>query len=281
MKPDDERDPAADAAHETAYDRALGMDCPITRRDFVNGMAVAAGAALVPGRRMPGRAWWPFQDGEYAPERDPRYYPPGLGGLRGDHAGSFEVAHQMRDGGTASLMAGARPTNETFDLIVVGGGISGLAAAHFYRKTAGPSARVLVIDNHDDFGGHAKRNEFQVDGRTLVGYGGAQSLDGPDHYSAVAKAVLADAGIEPRRFYTAFDQQFFPSRHLGDSVFFDKETFGADHLATGRGRNHGRPCSRGRRCPKRRAETSRGSMKKSTTTCRDSRGRRSGRVSRG
>ncbi|MFI5250475.1 MAG: NAD(P)-binding protein [Gemmatimonadales bacterium] len=238
MRPDDERDPAHDpmhdAAHDPAHDRALGMGCPITRRDFVNGMAVAAGAALVPGLGH-GHPWWAFQEGVYAPERDPHYYPPGLGGLRGDHAGSFEVAHQMRDGGAASLMTGARPTNETFDLIVVGGGISGLAAAHFYRKSAGPSARILVIDNHDDFGGHAKRNEFQVDGQTLIGYGGAQSLDGPANYSAVARGVLADAGVEPMRFHTAFDQQFYASRHLGDSVFFDKETFGADHLATGAG----------------------------------------------
>ena len=102
MRPDDEGDPTPDAVHDRAHDRALGMGCPITRRDFVNGMAVAAGAALVPGL-MPGHAWWAFQEGVYAPERDPHYYPPGLGGLRGDHVGSFEVAHQMRDGGAASL----------------------------------------------------------------------------------------------------------------------------------------------------------------------------------
>jgi spermidine dehydrogenase len=51
-------------------------------------------------------------------------------------------------------------TDEVYDLIVVGGGISGLAAAYFYRKTAGPRVRILVLDNHDDFGGHAKRNEL-------------------------------------------------------------------------------------------------------------------------
>jgi spermidine dehydrogenase len=239
MSPDDERDPMPDSppdsTRDPAYDRALGMGYPITRRDFVNGVAVAVGAAAIaPGSMLAGHPWWAVQ-GEYAPERDPHYYPPGLTGLRGDHAGSFEVAHQMRDGGAAALMADARPTRETFDLVIVGGGISGLAAAHFYRKTAGPSARILVLDNHDDFGGHAKRNEFQVGGQTLLGYGGAQSLDGPDNYSAAAKALLADAGVVPKRFYTAFDQQFFPSRHLGNGIFFDTETFGADHLATGAG----------------------------------------------
>ena len=226
MSQDDPRDASPDAAR----DHVLGMDRPITRRDFVNGVAVAVGTAMVPGH-----PWWPFQSGEYAPERDPHYYPPGLLGLRGDHAGSFEVAHQMRDGGAARLMADARGTNETFDLIVVGAGISGLAAAHFFRKSAGPSARILLIDNHDDFGGHAKRNEFQVGDRTLLGYGGAQSIDGPDDYSPVARALLSEVGVETRRFYTAFDRHFFPARHLGNGIFFDKETFGADHLAAGAG----------------------------------------------
>ena len=113
-------------------DRALGMDRPITRRDFVNGVALAIGATA-----LPIREWWPLQDGTYAPERDPSYYPPGLTGLRGDHEGSFEAAHQMRDGGAGSLTAGARATGEKYDLIVVGGGISGLAAAYFYQQNGG------------------------------------------------------------------------------------------------------------------------------------------------
>ena len=218
-------------------DRALGMDQPITRRDFVNGVAVAIGAVAfpLPLPLPPLGTWWPFQDGPYAPERDPRYYPPGLTGLRGDHEGSFDVAHRMRDGGAAPLIAAARDTGEVYDLIVVGGGISGLSAAYFYQQRAGPSARILVLDNHDDFGGHAKRNEFQVGDRHLIGYGGAQSIDGPDNYSEVARNLMADIGIRTRRFYTAFDQKFYSSRGLGSGIFFDKETFGADHLAVGTG----------------------------------------------
>jgi spermidine dehydrogenase len=84
--------------------------------------------------------------------------------MRGSHAGSFETAHALRDG--TFPVAGANPvdTGEYYDLIVVGAGISGLAAAYFYRATAGPDLRILLLDNHDDFGGHAKRNEFDFNG---------------------------------------------------------------------------------------------------------------------
>ena len=66
----------------------------------------------------------------------------------------------------ATAISGTAPPRSTtrgeeFDLVVVGGGISGLAAAYFYRQ-ARPNARILILDNHDDFGGHAKRNEFHV-----------------------------------------------------------------------------------------------------------------------
>jgi spermidine dehydrogenase len=212
-------------------DRELGMDRAITRRDFLNGIALALGASMLPFETLAA-----FGDGDdYAPEKKPGYYPPGLTGLRGNHPGSFEFAHMMRDGTVSGLLQSARPVGEAYDLIIVGGGISGLAAAHFYRKIAGRQPRILILDNHDDFGGHAKRNEFRSGNRVLLGYGGTQSLEAPGRYSKVAKGVLAELGVDTSKFYKAFDQGFYSSRKLGRGVFFDKETFGSDYLAAGAG----------------------------------------------
>jgi spermidine dehydrogenase len=107
---------------------------------------------------------------------DPRYYPPALTGFRGSHPDLFEVAHQLRDGNHWDDLGAEAETGEKYDLVIVGGGISGLAAAYFFRKAAGPKAKILILDNHDDFGGHAKRNEFQSGKHFLIGYGGAQKL---------------------------------------------------------------------------------------------------------
>lgn len=186
----------------------------ITRRDFINGvaMSVAAGSALSPLELL---------------AKTSATYPPGLTGMRGSHVGSFEVAHALaRDG-----VRWPRPDSQTdddYDLVVVGGGISGLAAAFLYRQQAGNAARILVIDNHDDFGGHAKRNEFHVGGRTLIGYGGSQSIEGPSRYSSAAKKLLADIGIYPQRFYEYFDQTFFSELSLG--YYFPASSYGSDSV---------------------------------------------------
>jgi len=116
-------------------------------------------------------------------------------------------------------------------MIVVGGGISGLSSAHFYHQRAGEDKKVLVLDNHDDFGGHAKRNEFKVDGQTLIGYGGSQSIDGPGHFSAPAKQLLQDVGIVTERFYDYFDQGYMKSRDLGQALYFSADAYGRDVTA--------------------------------------------------
>src|SRR5262245_6763548 len=122
-----------------ANDRNLGMNRKITRRDFVNGISVAAAGALT----LP--QWAEAQ--EFAPEQSPDYYPPARTGMRGDHVGSFEPAHQLRDTKSVDL-ASATHTNETYDLVVAGGGMSGLGAGYFFLKNAGRSARILILDNH-------------------------------------------------------------------------------------------------------------------------------------
>jgi spermidine dehydrogenase len=210
------------------------MDRAISRRDFLNGVSLAVGGALVasPGWRAFGL---PFPEpAEVASQNMAGYYPPALHGLRGSHDGSWEVAHELRDG--KAWDQGADDGDpEFYDLIVVGGGISGLAAAYLFRQAVGTAARILVLDNHDDFGGHAKRNEFRAGGRLLIGYGGTQSIDGPAHYSAEARALLAALGVDVQKFYRYFDRDYLKSRNLRQAVFFDKETFGEDRLVAGLG----------------------------------------------
>ena len=201
----------------------LGMRRRIRRRDFLNGMAVAAGAAVA------SQIASAFET-EHVPETSADYYPPALTGMRGSHEGSFEVAHQVRDGAFWSQAGTPVDSGETYDLVVVGGGISGLSAAHYFRKAAGTRARILILDNHDDFGGHAKRNEFWQAGRMLLGYGGTFSIESPAPYSAVAKELLRELGIDVESLRPALDRELYRSLDLHPAVFFDKETFGADRL---------------------------------------------------
>ena len=194
------------------------MDREITRRDFLDGMAIGVGAlALTP--------WSSLAYGD-----ESRGYPPALTGLRGSAPGSYEIAHALRDGtlpDTSSI-----PVDDHFDLVIVGAGISGLAAAHFYRKLAGAGARILILDNHDDFGGHARRNEFRPGGRLLLSNGGTWSIDSPFAYSNEAGGLFKELGIDPPALQKkcarpdAYDD-------LEAGCFFDKETFGAERLVVG------------------------------------------------
>lgn len=210
-------------------DRDLGMDRDITRRDFLNGVAVALTSAKLRGSSDAAVNPGPVQE----PEQAADYYPPRLTGLRGSHPGSFEVAHQLRD--AKAWRDAATDTGESYDLVVVGGGISGLASAYFFRQAAGPSAKILVLDNHDDFGGHAKRNEFRHGDRTLVLNGGTLNIEGPGQYSAQAMGLLRAIGIDIDRFEreTADDRAIYSRMGLRNGVWFNKERFGVDRLAVG------------------------------------------------
>jgi len=201
-------------------DRRLGMDRAISRRDFLNGISVAIGASLLPAC---GR-----NDGPIADPPAP-YYPPAETGLRGSHAGSFEVAHATVQGQHWA----AEKTDEHYDLVVVGAGISGLSAVYIYRRDVNPNARILILDNHDDFGGHANRNEFTLGGRTFIGYGGTMLIEAPKTYPTTAKQVIRELGIDFDRHSESYHEYLFASHGAGRASFLDQETFGADFLATG------------------------------------------------
>ena len=193
----------------------------IKRRDFLNGAAIslAAGTSLSPMELFAGSM------GKSTP------YPPGKNGMRGSQPGSFEIAHALAWEGKKFDIP-KQQTENTYDLVVVGGGISGLAAAKFFRDRHGPQSRILVLDNHDDFGGHARRNELDVDGKTLLCYGGSQTIDSPSAYSRTAKQLLRDLAIEVDKFYDYFDQEFDQRFGLKQGIFLDKATFGRDALLT-------------------------------------------------
>jgi spermidine dehydrogenase len=163
----------------------------VTRRDFLNGVAVGAGGLLL----SPGALSKSAADNSHASGvTNTSYYPPTLTGMRGSHEGSFEVAHALAWRGQKP--AHYQSTNEHYDLVVVGAGMSGLAAAWFYQNRMGPEAKILVLDNHDDFGGHAKRNEFHQGGRMMLSLGGAQNLEAPGGYSKEASSLMVDIGID-------------------------------------------------------------------------------------
>ena len=160
---------------------------------------------------------------------EPSYYPPALTGLRGSHPGSNEHAHS-RAWNEKTDWGPSTDLNEAYDLIVVGGGISGLSAAYFYQQEHGRDKKVLILDNHDDFGGHAKRNEHTIDGVTRLGFGGSESLEGTNEYSETVRNLLKDIGVDMDRFKTAYDADFFKRHHLTAATYFNKKTFGEDKV---------------------------------------------------
>jgi spermidine dehydrogenase len=207
----------------------LGESRPIPRRDLLQGALVGAASSLsgplLAALAVPASAAAP------AAQDRPGYYPPLLNGLRGSQPGSFEAAHALRDGGGVGA---ASDTGESYELVVVGAGISGLSAAQFFRGRAPGRSRILILDNHDDFGGHARRNEFSAAGTLQLLNGGTLEIDSPRPYSAVATGLLTQLGIDPERLSRKIEKRgFYEHAGLQGGAFFDAETFGADRLVVG------------------------------------------------
>lgn len=185
------------------------MAIQITRRDFMNGVAISTGATLLTPYELFA------QDAPYASSA---YYPPTLTGMRGNHPGSFEVSHALAWSGVKP--AKHRKLDPHYDMVIVGAGVSGLAAARFYQQRMGADAKILLLDNHDDFGGHAKRNEFHEGGRMLLGVGGSVNLEDPDDYSAAAKGVLHELGIDLEAMRTNIGEFAILSSDTGSALAF-------------------------------------------------------------
>ncbi|MBV8270705.1 MAG: NAD(P)-binding protein [Cupriavidus sp.] len=191
----------------------------ITRRDFLNGTALTIAAGMTPASLL--------RAAEASGASGPAY-PPALTGLRGNHAGTFTLAHSLAREGAAYPGVMAR---ESYDLVVVGGGIGGLSAAWFYQQKFGAKSRILILDNHDDFGGHAKRCEFTVRGRTLVTYGGSAEMPPSANDNAAVRTLLAGLELSPTAQTRPGDD--YVRRGLGRAVFFDAEHFGRDQWLAG------------------------------------------------
>lgn len=196
---------------------------PITRRDFLNGVAISIAAGVAPVKLIAQQPSVHQND----------YYPPLLTGLRGNHPGSFEVAHQV---GREHLQVAVQglPVDEEYDLIIVGAGISGLAAACFWQQKQGKNQRILLLDNHDDFGGHAKRNEFHTDEGTIIGYGGSESFQSPKSiFSDEVLTLLKLLHVDIDRMGEDFAVDFYPDLNLSRGVYFDRKHFGVDKIVSG------------------------------------------------
>jgi hypothetical protein len=196
-----------------ADERALGMGTPITRRDFVGSAALGMGGALLQAT-CPAHALTGPPGVSAAPDGPAWTGYSGVGDFARSNGNTWEVvsaAHAMRDGQWSGKTAEAAASGEVYDLVVVGGGFSGLGAAYFFHQFAGAGKTCLVLDNHAVPGGEAKRNEFMVNGQRLIGPQGSNDTDlaGPTKSSTASLSPAASSS---------------PSRRTITSISFGRTT---------------------------------------------------------
>jgi spermidine dehydrogenase len=176
-------------------DRELGMDRAITRRDFLQGVALSVAA---PRRR-------------FEPSRE----------LEGQTPRAMALGHRVRDGEIPSEVV---DTEEVYDLVVVGAGIAGLGAAYLYYQEAGEPS-ILLLDNHDGLGGHARRNVMEYGGARLIAPGGTFALEDVEDSPEEALDFFRRIGLDPQRLVEYRDPKFRERFGLSPAVVFDSRVF--------------------------------------------------------
>jgi spermidine dehydrogenase len=190
-------------------DRTLGLDRPIARRDFLQGMALAVGAPrLSLGSRGDETA------------------SPTPGGLQGQDPRAMALGHRVRNGEFRAAPRDVVETGESHDLVVVGAGIAGLTAAYLFNEDAPGEPSILVLENADDFGGHARRNVLEGEGVRLVAAGGTFALEEPEHSPEEALDVFRRIGLDPDRLVGYRDPGFRKRYGLSQAVIFDSRVYG-------------------------------------------------------
>ena len=209
-------------------DKQLGMGASITRRDFIHDAGLATLALTLGSGAALGSQDVQSGVGSGA-SPSPKNYPPVRTGLRGSHPGAYEAAHAIAREGRSFPVP--EEFSESYDLVIVGAGISGLAAAHYYQKRFGEDARILLLENHDDFGGHARRNEFHQGGKMRLSMGGTHNLEWWS-FSPEVKRFLREHDVDWKGMRKKMQFSYGRSSKNSSATWFDKETYGVDRLLT-------------------------------------------------
>lgn len=199
------------------------MGQSITRRDFIHDLSLASLGMTLPVCALADKFAVDMASAG-------ANYPPTLTGMRGSHPGAFEVAHALAREG--KMFRDRVDLDEEYDLVVVGGGISGLAAAYYYRKQFGTDSRILIIENHDDFGGHAKRNEFHQEGKMRLSWGGTMNLEHREFSDSVDE-LLDELGVDIKTLLDGKQFRYGKGPKSSQSIYFDADTYGRDELIHG------------------------------------------------
>ncbi|MEU4832393.1 NAD(P)-binding protein [Streptosporangium sp. NPDC023615] len=211
----------------------LGMDRLISRRDIVDGVIATAGIAACSPPRPEGR------DGHGGRDRLVRaHWPVGTVlhpspplGSRGGGTGPAGLARVLRDPRFRPPAGTPEPTGEHYDLVVVGAGVSGVSAAYRWLEQA-PRARILILDDHEEIGGHALRHGSPAGGRggSPVAYDGAGCAEEQAAWTPEGRELLGKLGLRSRGPGRHADHDPYPDTPMHDSVFCDRETFSSERL---------------------------------------------------